>query len=249
MSAFYRTFLAGLVAFGLYLPQAGAAALSPEQRGEVETIIKEYLLANPELIFEVLEKLEARRKEQEASESQQRLVENKAEIFQSKYDFVENPEGHIPLVEFFDYQCGYCKRVLPALQQVRRDHPDVRLIFKEFPILGPASVFAARAAIASKRQDRYMAFHDALMGHRGSLDETVVLSVAKDIGLDIEQLRQDMERPEVEEEIDFNRALAARMNIRGTPSMYFGEKFIPGAIAYRQMQQMLDELRANCAVC
>lgn len=250
MGTLGRNLFAALIVLGLSLAQARAAeTLSPEQRSEVESIIEEYLLAHPDLILRVMQKLDAQQKQQQEAESRQRLVDNRAEIFQSKYDHVENPKGRIPLVEFFDYQCPYCKRVFADLMRVRREVRDVRVIYKEFPILGAASVYAARAAIASKRQDKYMAFHDALMGHRGSLDERIVMSLAKEVGLDVDRLKADMEQPEVEAEIEANHALAARLNIRGTPSMFIGDNFVPGAIVYRQMQKMFAELRENCAVC
>lgn len=245
-----RNLLAAALTIALYLPQGWAAeALSPEQRSEVEAIIEEYLLAHPELLVKVMQKLEAQRQEKEESEQRQRIAQNQTEIFQSKYDHVENPDGRIPLVEFFDYQCGYCKRVYPDLMRVRQQEGDVRMIFKEFPILGPASTYAARAAIAAKRQNKYMAFHDALMSHRGGLDQNVVMSLAETVGLDIERLKQDMERPEVTAEIEANHTLAARLGVRGTPSMFIGDNFVPGAIVYRQMQAMLEQLREDCAVC
>ena len=143
---------AGFLLLGPALAPAHAAALDSEQKAEVEKIIAEYLLANPELILKVMDELERRRKASEKTVAKQRMQDNKAKIFQSSYDHVGNPGGRIPVVEFFDYQCGYCKRAFPAIKKLRSDQKDVRIIYKEFPILGPASVFAARAAIAARRK-------------------------------------------------------------------------------------------------
>jgi protein-disulfide isomerase len=245
-----QVLLAVALALALATPMAGAQqSFTPAQKAEVEKIVRDYLLANPEFLVEVMEELERRRQDLAKLESQRRIQEQRAEIYESKHDFVVNREGKVPFVEFFDYQCGYCKRSLAAVQTVRKMQPDVRMIFKEYPILGPVSVFAARAAVASRRQQKYVAYHDAMMGHRGKLDESVVLRIAERVGLDIEQLKADMERPEVQQAIDANLALAETMRIRGTPTFIIGETLSPGAIPYPQMVSQIEEARTNCKVC
>ena len=240
----------GFLAVCLATPQLSAAtALTPEQKAEVENVIREYLLKNPELLEEVANELEKRRKLQAENEAKLKIVEYKDEIYKSKFDYISNPEGSIPFVEFFDYQCGYCKRVFPSIVKLRKRKPDVRIIYKEFPILGPVSVIAARAAIASRMQDKYVPFHDAMMRHKGRLNEGAIMTIAAGVGLDIDRLKADMTRNEVQKAIDANIDLAQRMNIRGTPAMIIGENLVPGAIAYRQMERLIDEAHASCTVC
>jgi protein-disulfide isomerase len=243
-----------IVAVGLGLALAVPMAeaqhnFSPEQKTEVEKIIRDYLLANPELLVEVMEELERRRKETAKLESQRQIEQYRAQIYESEYDVVVNQEGEVPFVEFFDYQCGFCKRALKAVQTIRKARPDVRIIYKEYPILGPISVYAARAALASHRQEKYVEYHDALMAHRGKLDEGMVLRIAEGVGLDIELLQADMGRPEVQQAIKSNLALAERMRIRGTPTFIIGESLSPGAIDYSQMIAQIEEARTNCKVC
>ena len=245
--------IATTLAIFLAIPSAGAQqSFSPQQqsfsaqeKAEVEKIIRDYLLENPELLVEVMEELERRRQKLATSQAERRLEENQAEIYQSKYDFVTNPDGEVPFVEFFDYQCGYCKRAHASVMKIRSQRRDVRFIFKEFPILGPVSTYSSRAAIASRQQGKYVEYHDALMNHRGKLTEEVVLKIAQGVGLDVRRLKADMERPEVQEAIDATLALASVMNIRGTPTFIIGKALSPGAIAYRKMVRQIEEARNN----
>ncbi len=234
--------LAATLALVLLAPSASAQqSFSPEQKAEVEKIVRDYLLQNPELLVEVMEVLETRRQKLAEDKAKTALEENEAAIYRSKYDFVTNPEGEVPFIEFFDYQCGYCKRVHEAVTKIRKQRRDVRFVFKEFPILGPVSAYASRAAIASRQQGKYVEYHDALMNHRGKLSEAVVLELAKGIGLDVERLQADMALPEVQTAIDANLALASVMNIRGTPTFIIGKSLSPGAIAYPQMIRFIEE--------
>jgi protein-disulfide isomerase len=242
--------LLGLPLLGAFQSASAAEPLSAERRQQLERVIRDYLLKHPELIAEALQKLDAKRQAQEKSESQALISSLHSEIFDSRYDYVANPDGRVPLVEFFDYQCGYCKRMQPSIEKVRADEADVRIIYKEFPILGPASVFAARAAIAARRQgDKYLAFHNAMMALKGGLDEDRVLATAGEAGLDVARLKLDMEDPIVEQTIEFNHGLAQQMNIRGTPTLIVGQTMLPGALPHEQLVKVLQETRENCTVC
>lgn len=243
--------LIGLPLVGLSQSAMTAEALSRSQRQQFEQVIRDYLLEHPELIAEALERLEAKRQAETEDRNRQLIAALQPELFRSPYDHVANPDGRIPVVEFFDYQCGYCKRVRPAIERLRTEQADVRLIYKEFPILGPASVFAAKAAIASRRQggDKYVALHNALLALKGGLDQETVFMAAREVGLDVERLKQDMEAPEVEQAIEFNRGLAQQMNVRGTPTIIVGQTLLPGAVPYERLAQAVQEARENCAVC
>jgi protein-disulfide isomerase len=238
-----------LVACALLIaPAALAAALTPEQKAEVEQTVREYLLKNPELMIEVMDELEARQKEKAVSNARDGVQRYREELLASPHDFVLNPKGAVPIVEFFDYQCGYCKHVAPALLKAQAER-DVRFIFKEIPILGDASVIAAKAAIAARRQDKYVELHNALMAYRGRLSEDAVMTLAGDVGLDVKRLRSDMERPEVREAIDANLQLAHALGIRGTPTIIVGDTLVPGAIELAELRELIDAARNDCRIC
>jgi protein-disulfide isomerase len=232
----------------LSAPPTFAAALTPEQKAEVEQTIREYLLKNPELLLQVMEELEAKQKEAAVSEAREGMQRHRAALLDSPHDFVLNPKGKVPIVEFFDYQCGYCKQVAPTLRQVMADR-DVRFIYKEIPILGEPSAIAAKAAIAARRQGKYVELHNALMAHRGRLSEDVVMTLARDAGLDMKQLKADMERPEVDAAIDANLQLARALGIRGTPTIIVGDALVPGAIEPAQLRELVDAARKDCRIC
>lgn len=240
---------AALAAFVLFAAApALAAGLTPEQKAEVEAVIRDYLLKNPELMVEVMEALEKRQKEAAVEQSKEGLTQYKAQIFESRHDFVLNPAGKVPVVEFFDYQCGYCKQVFPAIQKLSAER-DVRVIYKELPILGEASTVASRAAIAARRQGKYLELHARLMGHRGRLSEDAVMGHASDAGLDVKQLKADMARSEVAEAIEANLELARELGIRGTPTLVVGHTLVPGAVTDAQLRELVAAARTNCRVC
>ena len=232
----------------LAAPAALAAALTPEQKAEVEQTVREYLLKNPELMLEVMEELENRQKEKAVAEARQGVERHREALLASPHDFVLNPGGKVPVVEFFDYQCGYCKQVAPALRKVQGED-DVRFIYKEIPILGEPSVVAARAAIAARRQGKYVELHNALMAHRGRLSKDVVMSLADGVGLDVERLEADMERPEVGEAINANLELAHSLGIRGTPTIIVGDTLVPGAVELAQLRELVEATRKDCRIC
>lgn len=238
------------VASGVFSASVRAQAnFSATQQTEVENIIRNYLLQNPELILDVLKELERRQKEATAGQARDQMLQQREALLASPHDVVVNPGGAIPVVEFFDYQCGFCKRVLPAIQRLQAEAKNVRLILKEYPILGEMSVYASRVAIAAKSQDKYLAFHNAMMETRGKLDEARILDVARDVGLNIQQLRADMKRPEVQEAIDTNYALANALNIRGTPTLIIGDTLVPGAIDFARMIKLVAEAEKSCKIC
>jgi protein-disulfide isomerase len=240
----------GLAAFlwGTF-PALAQQSFSPEQREQIEKIVRDYLLEHPEIMIEVMSKLEQRQEAEAAAKRQQALIRNKAALFSSADDFVVNADGNVPMVEFFDYQCGYCKRVMNSVMKVSTDHTDVRVAFKEYPILGPVSVFASKASIASRRQGKYLEFHTAVMGHSGRLSEKIILKKAAEVGLDVEQLKTDMADKEVQAVIDRNLALGRTMEIRGTPTLIIGDNLVPGAIPYERMVELIGKTRESCAIC
>jgi protein-disulfide isomerase len=149
------------------------------------------------------------------------------------------------LVEFFDYNCQYCRRVAPTVVELEEADPDLRLVYKEFPILGPGSHFAARAALASRNQGRYVRFHNALMQANEQVTEETVMDIAREVGLDTERLEQDMQDPAIEEAIARNLQLANALGITGTPSFIIGQEVVPGAVDLRTLQGLIARTRRN----
>ena len=154
-----------------------------------------------------------------------------------------NPEGDVTVVEFFDYNCPYCRRVKPHIEALLEEDPNVRLVYREWPILGDGSVFAARAALASREQGKYEEFHWALMGMAGRAEEASVIQVAEQVGLDIAQLRRDMEAPEIDAHIAASMELSRALGFNGTPSFVIGDALVPGVIEADQMIRLAEEAR------
>jgi len=244
--------MAGGVSALLLAPvMAAAQEFSDKQREELGGIIREYLIQNPEVLREAFQALERKQQEADAKAAQAKIGERAADIFRAPGDLVAgNPEGKITLVEFFDYNCGYCKRSLPDLLKLVEENKDLRVVMKEWPILGPGSLYASKAAIASREQGKYWDFHLALMEERG-IDEAKVLEVAKRVGLDVEKLKADMEKAEVQAMIDRNMNVAESLNIQGTPAFLVDEQLFPGAVGFGALAEAVKTVRdaGGCKIC
>ncbi len=158
-----------------------------------------------------------------------------------------NPQGDVTVVEFFDYNCPYCRKLTPVLDELLRSDPGLRLVHKEFPVLGPGSEFAARAALAARRQDKYDVLHRALMQATAPLREAGVMAIARDSGLDLEKLRADMEDPAIQEAIERNYALARRLGIFATPGLVIGDSIIQGAADRGRLEELIQQARQGGA--
>src|SRR5262249_2136582 len=194
------------LAFAAAAP-ARAQGFSDAQRSQIEGIIKDYLMKHPEVLQEVMNELEKRQQAADAEKNKTAVKENATMLFGSPRQVtLGNPQGDVTLVEFFDYNCGYCKRALSDLMNLLKDDPKLRVVLKEFPVLGPGSVEAARVAVAVRMQDRsgkkYLEFHQKLLGGRGQADRARALAAAKDIGLDMARLEKDMASDEARSTIE-----------------------------------------------
>jgi protein-disulfide isomerase len=233
----------------LGIDQVNAQAVPPvssqaAELDEFEQRVREYLLKNPEVIMEALQILQQRQRAAEAENLKRTIAERNAEILNDPAAPVGgNPAGDITLVEFFDYNCPYCRRVAPTVVELEQGDPDLRLVYKEFPILGPGSQFAARAALASRKQRKYVPFHNALMQATEQVSEEVVMETAREVGLDTEQLKVDMRDPAIQEAIGRNLQLANALGITGTPSFIIGEEVVPGAVDLRTLQSLIARAR------
>ncbi|WFU88726.1 DsbA family protein [Rhizobium sp. CC1099] len=223
--------LAGLSVVFSALALLFAAGILPPLRGtdDLERQLRAYLLNNPGVIVESVQGMEARQQAAAQSEATAVIAQRRDEIFNDPYSPVgANPRGDAVVVEFFDYNCPYCRQATPMLDKLEQEDKGLRLVFKEYPILGPGSVFAARAALASQKQGKYLAFHKAMMAYEGRITETSSLEVAADVGLDVDQLKQDMTDPAIDETIRRNIALAQALHIAGTPSFVAGQEIVRG---------------------
>ena len=161
-----------------------------------------------------------------------------------------NPDGDVTMVVFFDYRCGYCKGVHRTMTAALEQDPRLRVVFKEFPVLGLVSVAASRAALAVHRQnpDKYVAFHGALMKRRGRLTKPSILRIARDTGFDVKSLEADMASPEIDQAIERNLAVAAALGITGTPTFVIGDKIVPGAVSLKTMKRLIALARGPIAL-
>lgn len=222
--------------------------LSSKQRQEIEKIIHQYIMDNPKVILDAVARLQAKEEAAKQSKVKDTLVSSRDLLFNDPNAPIGgNPNGDVTVVEFFDYRCTYCKRVYPSLKKVVTTDKNVRYVFKEFPILGPESVEASKAALAIWRIDpsKYEAFHDALMKSRGALTKSKLLKFAADAGADPKAVEKNMGSPEIEKIIHENYKLAKSLNINGTPAFIIGNQLIPGAIDYATLKKLIAEARRS----
>ncbi|WP_437374413.1 DsbA family protein [Inquilinus limosus] len=239
--------LAVLAAVAVAAPSVQAQqTIDPAQKDAIEQIVRDYIRAHPEIVVEALDAYQAK-KEQEERASQAKMLTSRAdEIFRSPSSpVIGNPQGDVTLVEFFDYQCGYCKRSQPDLERLVKEDSGLRVVLKEFPILGPASVTAARASLAAQKQGKYLEFHSKLMGVKGQLNDQVIFDTAKQVGLDLDKLKQDMNDPSVAAELRANMDLAEALGVQGTPAFVINDQIIPGAVGYDALKSQVDKDRAG----
>jgi protein-disulfide isomerase len=228
------------------LPQhpASAADFTPDQRKAIESIIREYLTKNPEVMLDALEAAKEKLSKEAHDKAGANLAARRQELFEDPASPVAgNPKGDVSLVEFFDYRCPYCKQVEPSLEALLKEDRQLRLVYKEMPVLGQASTIAARAALAARAQGKYDEFHRALMTAKGQIDEAVVYKVAGSVGLDVERLKKDMATPEVDKAIKANLDLADALDIRGTPGFVIGDEIVPGAVDLNTLKQLIAAAR------
>lgn len=210
----------------------------------VKELVYEAIRENPSIIMEAVEILRARDAEAQAA-AQSDVLSNNRQILENDPNapVLGNPDGDVTVVEFFDYNCPYCRRAKPAIQELLAFDPNVRLVYREWPILGDGSVFAAKAALASRNQGKYEEFHWAMMGMTGRAEEASVLRIAKEIGLDIEQLQADMESAEIEEHIQTSMRLTQSLGFSGTPSFVIGNNLVPGLVELAELIRLVEETR------
>jgi len=228
-----RTCLALIAALAFALPSHAADdALTPQQTQQFERLVREYLMRNPEVIIEAMQGYEAKKAAAQAEAQRAAVRALAGELLRDPNSFVGgNPQGDVTVVEFFDYRCGYCKQAKPQLDAALRQDGNVRVIYKEFPILGPDSVAASRVAIATllTQPAKYRPLHEALMASKGALPEATALQIAAETGVDVARVRATLKDPRIDAIIAANRDLAEKLDIQGTPAFIIGDDLLAGA--------------------
>ena len=253
-----RPLAAALLAIALALPAAapaGAQSFTPDQRGEIERIIKDYLLKHPELLQEVMTELEKRQTAADAEKHRAGVKEHATTIFNSPRQVtLGNPQGDVTVVEFFDYNCGYCKRAMTDMLDLLKSDGKVKFVLKEFPVLGEGSMQAAQVAVAVRMQDKtggkkYLEFHQKLLGSRGSIDKARAMAAAKEVGLDVARIEKDLASDEVKATLEESYKIAEALGLNGTPSYVVGSDVVVGAVGLKVLKEKVNTARCGKATC
>jgi protein-disulfide isomerase len=227
---------------------ARAQSFSDAQRGEIERIVKDYLVAHPEVLQDVMSELEKRQTAAKAEQQTTGVREHKEVLFNSSHQVtLGNPHGDVTMVEFFDYNCGYCKRALGDMLQLLKTDPNLKVVLKEYPVLGPGSVEAAQVAVAARMQDKtgkkYLEFHQKLLGGHGPADKAHALAAAKEVGFDVARIEKDLGSDEVRDTLKENLKVADAIGLDGTPSYIIGTDVVIGAQGYDALKEKVDAAR------
>jgi protein-disulfide isomerase len=253
-----RPFAAGLFAILLALPAAAPAhaqSFTGDQRSQIERIVKEYLLSHPELLQDVMNELDKRQAMAEAEKHRAAVKENSDAIFSSPRQVtLGNPQGDVTVVEFFDYNCSYCKRAMTDMLDLLKNDGKLKFVLKEFPVLGEGSVQAAQVGAAVRMQDKtggkkYLEFHQKLLSGRGQADKARALAVAKEVGLDVARIEKDMAGEEVKAALEESFKLAEALGLNGTPSYVVGADVVVGAVGINTLKEKVNAARCGKATC
>ena len=229
---------------------ASAQTFSEPQRGEIERIVRDYLLKHPELLQEVMVELERKQQTAEAEKARAAVKTHADALFNSPRQVtLGNPQGDVTFVEFFDYNCGYCKRALNDMTALMGRDPKLKVVLKEFPVLGPGSVEAAQVAVAVRMQDKsgkkYMEFHQKMLLGRGQADKARAMAVAKEIGLDMARLEKDLKSEEIAATLQESAKLAEALGLNGTPSYVIGSDVVVGAVGLDALGKKIEQARTQ----
>ena len=230
------------------LAKTPAQPLSASEKQAIEGIVKDYLMNNPEVIIEAIQSLQESQERDKEAKAKANLVKFRNDLLNDPDTPVgANPKGDVTIVEFFDYRCGFCKRVFPDIMKVINEDKNIRYVFKEFPILGPESVAASKIALAAWIVDKskYEAFHQAMMGSKGGLPESRVMKMAAKAGYDATALKKAMKDSRINKMLKKNFALAQALDINGTPAFIIGNEVIRGAVDLETIKRLVTRARGS----
>lgn len=234
---------------------AAQTSFSSKQQTDIESIVKNYLVKNPEILLEVSKSLQQKQQKDMQEQAASAIDANGDTLFDHQSPVVGNQKGNVTLVEFFDYQCVHCKRMAPVISKLLKEDSNLRVVYKDFPIFGKGSSFAAKAAIAANMQGKYQALHDALLSKKQRLSPSIVLQAASSIGINTTKLKADMKSKAVEDVLKNNMKLAESLRLMGTPAFVVaytpngkfahGNKsfFVPGAASEGALQSLIKEVQ------
>jgi protein-disulfide isomerase len=250
------TRLAGASAAALLMLALPVAAqeFSAPQKSEIESIIKDYIVSHPEVLQEAIAELDKRQAAADIEKAKAAVSSNAETLFNSSRQVVlGNAKGDVTLVEFFDYNCGFCKKAMADMLELLKDDPKLKIILKEFPVLGPGSVEAAKVAVAVRMQDKtgkkYLDFHQKLLGGRGQADKARALAVAKEVGMDMKRIDTDLASDEVKFSLEESLKLAETLGLNGTPSYIVGTDVVVGAVGLDALRIKVSTARCGKATC
>lgn len=236
-----------------YAAVAQKTVSQEQQQKQMEQVIHDYLVNHPEVLVEASQALQQKQQQEMQTKAQSAIVEQAGPLLQGDLTVAGNPKGDVTLVEFFDYQCIHCKKMKPVVASLVEKNKNLRVVYKEFPIFGKTSEYASQAAIGAAKQGKYAAMQDALLKFEKPLDEAMVMDAAKSVGLNIDQLKKDMDSKEVKDELAANRALAEKIHLMGTPAFIIAytpmgkfdtktkPSFLPGGASETTMQDMINQ--------
>jgi len=252
----FRPLAPALLALALaFAPQAALAQnFSDTQRGDIEKIVRDYLLKHPEVLEEAMNELGKRQAAVESEKHQASIAQNSDAIFNSPRGVtLGNKDGDVTFVEFFDYNCGYCKRAMTDMLDLMKSDSKLKVVLKEFPVLSQGSVEAAQVAVAVRMQDptgkKYLDFHQKLLGGRGAADKARAMAAAKEAGLDMAKLEKDLASSEVRVTLEENMKLAESLGMNGTPSYVIGKQVVIGAVGAESLKEKIGIARCGKATC
>lgn len=234
------------VAIGVYAKSNFSVAQDGASfsKEDIEKIVREYLLENPDVVVESIQNYQLKERERQEQAFRDQIKDSKEDIYNDPGSPVAgNPDGDVTIVEFFDYNCGYCKKAMEDLTKLMEADKNVKVVFKEFPILSESSNEIARWALASNFQGKYFDFHLAVMSHSGPKNTAALEKIAKKVGLDVKQLKKDAESKAVRGQIEKTRSLARSLGISGTPAFIINDKLSPGYIRFDVMKQAVENAR------
>jgi protein-disulfide isomerase len=244
-----RALFAGLFCLSALALPARAEQFTATQKSEIESIVHSYLLAHPEVLREVAAELEKKQQQEETDLHRHAIETNRNALFNSPFNaVVGNPDGKITLVEFFDYNCGYCKRALGDLLRLMKAEPELRVVLADFPVLGPDSVEAARVAAAVRKQisgAKFLEFHQKLLSSHGHVGKEQALAAAQEMGLDMARVEKDMTAASVHDGLAENMKVGDALGLNGTPSYVIGDEAIVGAVGFDELKARVDSM-ARC---
>ncbi|MDB2682875.1 DsbA family protein [Alphaproteobacteria bacterium] len=236
---------AAVIAFAGSTAQAQDATFTPEQKSAIVAIFEEHLKEKPEIVMEAITLHQENEQKAEQERAESAVKENLAAMTGPEWPFAGNVDGDVTVIEFFDFNCGYCKRAVPDIQAALKEDPNVKFIFHEMPILGPTSRTAAQYALAAHKQGKYFEYHVALMEHVGQKTEEEMVKLGEELKLDVDQLKTDAESEEVGKMIEESMELASKIGIRGTPAFIVEDTLFRGYLGPDGMKREIDKARGE----